>query len=244
MKTIHMMIARLLFLSFILVVSASLARADVVYGQVQKVTGSAHLITPNGKSQIITTSTVVPIGSRIETGSDGEVVIQWVQGAYSVIQSNAKVTVTSLGYAQKSGVATRNVGLNLSRGSLYSHLAHDNGKSDFRIKTPKGVAAARGTDWVVIVRADGSVTVSVATSAVDVTGVDDIVITVKEGQLFNVTVNGSPVAITDKAKQQILDILALAGIPVGDDVSHLPPPDPLKKPLSEVPLPASIIQSQ
>ena len=214
MKITNSISARMFVLSLILVACPSLVKAEAVAGQVKNVIGDATVILPNGKHEQITTDTTIPAGSKIQTGPDSRLVVQWMPGALSVITSSAAVAVSSLNYSDAGGAPQRKVALNLTQGSVFSHLAHNSGTSDFHIKTPTAVAAARGTDWEVTVHGHNT-TVSVVSSAVDVSLPADLHITVKAGYVYSVTAGGEPVALTQDELNEIVSILEQAGIHVG-----------------------------
>jgi hypothetical protein len=141
-----------LLIGGLLLASQLLVRAETTSAHVQSIQGGdAYVISPDGKSQKITTATMIAPGSVIHTGS-GTVGLHLMPGANTVVAPDSDVTVSSLDYSKDaSGAASRTVVLDLRKGTVFNTLAHDNGVSDFRIKTPKGVAAARGTDWSVSV---------------------------------------------------------------------------------------------
>jgi hypothetical protein len=235
MKTTFLIITRILLVYLIFIAFPALIQAAAVDGQVKSLKGTARLTLPGGVSKMITLQTIIPHGSTIRTGPDTELVIVWMPGAASVITSNAVVKVDSLSYSN-DGSPKRKVGLNLTQGCVFSHLAHNSGTSDFRIKTPAGVAAARGTDWEVEVNGI-QVTVSVVTSAVDVTFAGGIVVTVQAGYGFVLDPNGHPIRLTPEQINLIETILQLAGLTVHWDVNQVYNPGQHGTPISIVPVP-------
>jgi hypothetical protein len=175
---VQLLTATLFFLSS----NASLM-AGPVSGQVKSVSGHASLITASGNSKPITVGMAIPEGSKIHTGSspDSKVIIEWVPGDTSIITADTTVTVSSLDYGTSTGAPVRTVSLNLTKGNIFSHLVHnDGGATDFRIRTPEGVAAARGTDFNVHF-AHGILTVTGFSDEVTITLVNGRAIRVRAG---------------------------------------------------------------
>ncbi len=212
MKITTSISARMFVFSLILVAFPSLVHAEAVSGQVKNIIGDATVILPDGKHEQVTKDTAIPAGSKIETGPDTKLLVQWMPGALSVITSSAVVSVKSLKYSEASGAPQRTVALKLTQGSVFSHLAHNSGTSDFQIKTPTAVAAARGTDWEVTVNGK-TTTVSVISSEVDVTLDSNLVIKVKAGQIYSV--GGLTEPLSQDEIDAIILILQQAGISVG-----------------------------
>jgi hypothetical protein len=128
-----------------------LLRAESTSAQVHSVSGDAYATLANGKSEKITTSTVLPAGSVVHCSS-GTVGLHLMPGADTVVAPGSDVTISTLDYSKDaSGEASRKVVLDLHKGTVFNSLVHGDGVSDFSIKTPKGVAAARGTIWSVSV---------------------------------------------------------------------------------------------
>jgi hypothetical protein len=144
------MLTRLLLVPLLLLSSHGLLQAESVDGKVRSVNGDAVIVTPGSKPKTVTNGTVIPPGSKIFTKDNANLIIQWLPGAYSVMFPNSSVAVGALNYSNPDGVSpNRKVSLGLLKGSVFSHLAHNDGTSNFQVRTPSGVAAARGTDWVV-----------------------------------------------------------------------------------------------
>ncbi len=103
----------------------------------------------------------IPAGTTIRTGADSSAVVVPMQGAAVQVASNTTVTLESLFTGTK-----RTAELQLRSGTVSALLDPTRATAtDFRIRTPQGVAAARGTHYgvahvngqTVIAVKDGSV---------------------------------------------------------------------------------------
>jgi hypothetical protein len=110
----------------------------------------------------------LPQGTKIVTAAGSELELQAFSGSSTIITEGSKVELTKLSLTTSEGVITKQTAtLNLSVGSVISSL--DPAKkaiNDYSIRTPKGVAAARGTKYVVTVGVSGNVTTYVSTGVV------------------------------------------------------------------------------
>jgi hypothetical protein len=91
----------------------------------------------------------IPIGSRIRTGQDSSVVVIVVSGAAMQISENSDVTIASM----SSSPEKRKALVSLKSGTVSALIDPKRSKqTDFKIQTPQGVAAARGTFYGVTVK--------------------------------------------------------------------------------------------
>ncbi len=207
------MIARFFIVALLLLSSRGLLPADPANGHVRSISGTAVMTTPDGKSESVKANMAIPPGSKIQTGATCRMIVEWLPGAFSVLYPNSTVTASSLNNnKQADGAPGRLVALRLTRGTLYSHLTHRDGASDFRVTTPEGVAAARGTDWFVSMLG-GVVTVTSLADTVTVTLPSGRVVSVKA--LFKY-IMGDPNAsrITEAELNDLLQALRDAGLTV------------------------------
>jgi hypothetical protein len=97
----------------------------------------------------LTTGAEIPIGSRVRTGSDSTAVIIVVSGAAMQISENSDVTIASM----SSTPEKRKALVSLKSGTVSALIDPKRSKqTDFKIQTPQGVAAARGTFYGVTVK--------------------------------------------------------------------------------------------
>jgi hypothetical protein len=119
------------------------ARVSSVSGAVTYAGSGAGSFSP------LTAGTEIPIGSRVRTGSDGNAVIIVVSGAAMQIAENSEVTIE----AMSSDAAKRKALVSLKTGTVSALIDPKRSKqTDFKIQTPQGVAAARGTFYGVTVQ--------------------------------------------------------------------------------------------
>jgi len=98
----------------------------------------------------------LPIGSVIRTGGGAEVTLRFFDGTVATVLSDSELSLERL-EAQSAGGANvkETTVLNLSRGTIVASL--DPAKKDvtsFSVRTPRGVAIARGTVFAVRVTQD------------------------------------------------------------------------------------------
>ena len=106
---------------------------------------------PSGTAEFVplTAGAEIPTGSRIRTGRDGTAVVIVVSGAAMQIAENSEVTID----AMSSDTAKRKALVSLKTGTVSALIDPKRSKqTDFKIQTPQGVAAARGTFYGVTVK--------------------------------------------------------------------------------------------
>lgn len=125
-----------------------LASAHAYEATVLKVQGSAEVQLPNQTApQPITVGMLVPEGSTITTAAGGQVLLEAVPGAVATIEAGTTVLVEKLSITkQGEKVTAQEALLDLKKGNIISTI--DPSKkaiNRYGVRTPKGVAAARGT---------------------------------------------------------------------------------------------------
>jgi hypothetical protein len=136
--------------------------------KVVKLTGAVQIQLP-GESQAkpLTADMAIPQGSVITTGDTGEVYVETVPGVVATIKANSTVSVEKLDLQQQGGVVTSQEALlDLKKGNVISTLDPTKKSiNHYGVRTPKGVAAARGTVYgtSVTFTASGESTTTVAT---------------------------------------------------------------------------------
>lgn len=118
--------------------------------RVSSVSGTVtYAATGAGSFSPLTAGAEIPIGSRVRTGSDGTAVIVVVSGAAMQVSENSDVTIE----AMSSDAAKRKALVSLRTGTVSALIDPKRSKqTDFKIQTPQGVAAARGTFYGVTVQ--------------------------------------------------------------------------------------------
>lgn len=119
------------------------ARVSAVAGSVTCAPSATAAFVP------LTAGAEIPIGSRIRTGRDGTALIIVVSGAAIQISESSEVTID----AMSSDAAKRKALVSLKSGTVSALIDPKRSKqTDFKIQTPQGVAAARGTFYGVTVK--------------------------------------------------------------------------------------------
>jgi len=196
--------------AFLLAAQAAAAEAKIlkIVG-----TGAATVVFADGHSEAVKQTTVIPAGATIVTGPNIELFVETVTGAVTTIAADSRVLIETLD--------ADNAILDLKAGKVASQIDTNRiAKRNYGVRTPKGVAAARGTSFAVIIK---GVQYTVSTSAgtvsiLDASGAGIQVVTA--GQVSISTVNGGTTtalsALTGDAIKEATDAagIALAAVAV------------------------------
>ena len=125
----------------------------------------------------------LPYGTTVRTSEGATAIIRVVPGAAMQVTESSVVVLDGMEYEKKDGtVLTRKARIKLTKGTVSALLDHRTPKAtDFRIETPQGSAAARGTFYGVSV-VDGQTFVSVKEGKVGVQQKEDDKKTDKESK--------------------------------------------------------------
>lgn len=143
---------------FLTVVSALFALATASFAQtvttqatVQRVTGAATVTLPDGSTAALTAGMKVPQGATITTGADGDVYLESHAGYVTSIKKDSVVTVDEVSVVTENGaVKEERTLLDLKSGNLVANLdPKKKAVNNYQVRTPKGVAAARGTTFTI-----------------------------------------------------------------------------------------------
>ncbi|MDD2707669.1 MAG: FecR family protein [Verrucomicrobiae bacterium] len=130
------------------------ANAGPVQAVAKSVTGKATWAAP-GSTQFsnLAIDQKLPMGSTVKTGADGEVVLVTMPGMAVRLGADARLVISELDFQKGEGkIVKRKTALDLQSGTLSALIEkHDPKNTDFTVKTPQGVAAARGTFFAVTV---------------------------------------------------------------------------------------------
>ncbi|MFH1498758.1 MAG: FecR family protein [Verrucomicrobiota bacterium] len=139
------------------------------------VAGTAD-ITPTGETvaRPIVKGEAVTAGSTISTGADGRVVLTPMPGVKSIITPNSTITLESASEAPNPDATTAYAAvIDLKVGAVVSDLNKPaDATYDYSIRTPRGLAGARGTVFTVGVNPAGIATVVVAHGTITLTFTD------------------------------------------------------------------------
>ncbi|MEM7146836.1 MAG: FecR family protein [Verrucomicrobiota bacterium] len=148
-------------------ISTSFAAFDE-QGYVTEVTGTVTYAEPGSSDfRPLKAGKYLDIGSTIRTGADGTAIVSLVRGSAVNVQPDTELVLTSL--VPETDVTAPQVLVNLRSGTMSALIDRDlENRPDFRIETPQGTAAARGTFYSVSSR-DGVTYAAVKEGQVAVT---------------------------------------------------------------------------
>ena len=159
------------------------AQAFAQDAKIVKIVGGTNAtITRSGAAMPATEGMAISLSDEIATGAGTELYVQAYPGAIATIKPNSKVIVEKLAASQAL--------LDLKEGNVVSQLDPKMRAShDYGIRTPKGVAAARGTVYTISV-SGVNYTVSTLGGSVSITPVG-----VAAGGPGSVTLNAGQVTV-------------------------------------------------
>lgn len=120
-------------------------------GKVTLLAGDVKMTPAGGGAQtVLERGDVVQVGSLIQTGARGRVVVMMTDSSAIRIGANSEVVIATMTDNGAEGLSSVQVDVrNGAVGALID--SSKNRKIDFRIQTPHGVATARGTFYGVVV---------------------------------------------------------------------------------------------
>src|SRR5437879_1751994 len=140
---------KLVILLTALVGLAATASAQTTQTQatVARVSGSATVSMPDGSTAPLTAGMKVAQGATITTGADGDVYLESHAGYLTAIKHDSVVAVDEISVTSSGGKVTEEKTLlDLKSGNLVAKLdPTKKAVNNYQVRTPKGVAAARGT---------------------------------------------------------------------------------------------------
>ncbi|WP_438482492.1 FecR family protein [Oleiharenicola lentus] len=218
-------VAMVAFLSLGSLTAADAQSAEAV---VVKFTGVSTAQLPGKAEPVqVTEGLKLPAGTVIITGTTGEVHVQPFSGAIATIKPNSTVSIDELSVTKNgSGVVTKqNALLNLKSGNVVSTL--DPAKkavNNYGVRTPKGVAAARGTSYAVNVSVNGTTIVATA-DTVSFTAANGTTYSVQAGMVVVTPANGEPqepvaLASLASAGSEVANVIAAAVQSLADVIQN------------------------
>ncbi|MEM8955306.1 MAG: FecR family protein [Verrucomicrobiota bacterium] len=137
-------------------------------GYVTEVEGNVTFADPGSSDfRPLKAGKYLDMGSTIRTGADGTAIISLIRGSAVNLQPDTELVLTSL--VPETDVTAPQVLVNLRSGTMSALIDRDlENRPDFRIETPQGTAAARGTFYAVSSR-DGVTYAAVKEGQVAVT---------------------------------------------------------------------------
>jgi hypothetical protein len=137
--------------SFVFALTSAIAQTVKTQATVSRVTGTATVTLADGSTIPLTTGMKVPQGATITTGTDGDVYLETHTGYVSTIKADSVVTVAEVSVVSENGaVKEERTMLDLKSGNVVALLdPKKKAINNYQVRTPKGVAAARGTTFVI-----------------------------------------------------------------------------------------------
>ncbi|MEM9445222.1 MAG: FecR domain-containing protein [Verrucomicrobiota bacterium] len=122
-----------------------------------RVSGTVMVTYPGQQERPLVAGDVLQEGAIIRTGADGNVYLSPYPQSLAWLEPSSEMEILKLAPDASAGLDA-NILLGLKQGTITSTLRGiDHSKVSYKIKTPRGVAAARGTTFTVT--ADGNVIV-------------------------------------------------------------------------------------
>ncbi len=171
------------FLAFALCAALGLSAQSV---RVIFVTGQAQIQAPGEASlRPLAKGEVVTLGARIVTGADGRVALTPLPGVKALITPNTDLLLESASEtAQADGTLAAAATLDLKQGAVVTDILKQDGVSyDYNVRTPRGLAGARGTNYTVGVNAAGIETVVVSEGSITFNLIDGRQLSLAAGQI-------------------------------------------------------------
>jgi hypothetical protein len=136
------------------VFSGAILHAATVNAVVYSVSGSAEYAGPGSASYApLKKGQVLDIGSTVRTGDNGSAVLVTTPGSAIQVGNSSVVKLNALAFARAGSTITqRQAVVQLTTGVVSALIDPSTPNvTDFRIQTPQGAAAARGTFYAVLV---------------------------------------------------------------------------------------------
>ena len=138
----------------LLLLGVAVTRGATVSATCDSTTGTAEFAGPGSSSfSPLHKGQVLPIGNTVRTGDDGTAILVTTPGSAIEIGNDSVLKINDLAFAKTNGAVTeRKARLDLTSGAVSAMIDPSTPKiTDFKIQTPQGVAAARGTFYAVSV---------------------------------------------------------------------------------------------
>lgn len=157
-----------LVVAVMLMLGASMAEAGKFMAKVHAVRGDATHQAPGETNwQPLQRGQNLPIGTTVKTGRNGFLILATVPGTAVRVARNTTMTISDLEYKPSATDGPqRKALLDLKDGTVSAMISKDQPETtDFKINTPQGTAAARGTFYGVTVK-EGQMYLGVESGAV------------------------------------------------------------------------------
>ena len=134
--------------------SSAVIHAAAVNAVVWSVSGTAEYANPGSASYApLKKGQVLAIGSTVRTGDDGTAVLVTTPGSAIQVGNSSVIRLNALAFARAGNTITQRQAVVQLTSGVVSALIDPSTPNitDFRIQTPQGAAAARGTFYAVLV---------------------------------------------------------------------------------------------
>jgi len=141
----------LLFTALVGLAVSAFAQGTATEATIVGLSGTATLTMPDGTAVPVAAGAKVPAGASIKTGDNSKVFIQAFQGTIATVDANTEISISELSQTSAGGKVTQETTtIDLKSGNLVSALdPTKKSVNNYKVRTPKGVAAARGTSFSV-----------------------------------------------------------------------------------------------
>ena len=149
--------------------SSTVVQAEPESGDVTVAVGDVRFIAEDGTATPLKKGDKVAVGGMVKTGGQSRAVIVITPRSAIRVSENSEVVIETINENSKPV----DVMINLKDGSLGALIKPNAaGELDFKVRTPSGVAAARGTFYAVVVR-EGKGYTQVKEGQVEITPADE-----------------------------------------------------------------------
>jgi hypothetical protein len=181
--------------------------------EVLRVAGSARYFLPDQPTAVdLTQGTKLPVGAVVETGVGAEAYVSPYPGAVAVLRPGSRMRIEKLSITTAGDVLMRReIIFDLKEGNLVSMI--DPAKHNinrYAVRTPKGLANARGTAFTTSVTGE-DMTVSTTADSVTFTTPGGTSYTINAGNV-TVNTNGGPAEAPVSLAQEVASNPAFAGV--------------------------------
>ncbi|GGK56587.1 FecR domain-containing protein [Amphritea balenae] len=181
-------------------------RSNPVPARISSHQGKAHLLHPDGTTEIIGDQTLIQLGDQIRTHDDSSLTIRFADNSLLTLYSNSLIRFDHLSAHGSTGMVDSR--LHLLKGRMDTRVTPAVGPgSRFQIQTPSAISAVRGTEYRAAVN--------------------------EQQQLSNIEVLHGSVAVSGASKQRL--IMAGYGTQITQGEAPIPAkkllPPPAMKPI-------------
>ncbi|MBI2815165.1 MAG: FecR domain-containing protein [Opitutae bacterium] len=136
-----------LFVGLVTLTSAAFAQTQAAAATIARFSGNVTAVLPDGSSVTVTQGMQLPQGTTLTTGDKSDAYLVTHGDTTSVVTQNSEVTVAETSITSSGGQVTKQTTtLDLKSGNLVAKLnPAKKSVNNYSVRTPKGVAAARGT---------------------------------------------------------------------------------------------------